>query len=257
MDAWDYDIQDVFAEHTRIGSRTAFLVAVGTSVSNPVRQAAATKLIATRGSRCGVAPRGAADTVRGEGGPNWGLWRCNCGVFGPLDALSGPLDCGGRPAVCLNQRDMIPQHATQLPLATALDWDGHVRSPCGASPLYREPSGTLETARARPTLWDRDPHDLGLDSRWCQCGSGIDLRLCSEMCNARTRVHILIDCLPQFEEFPRAPQQLFEHIEGLDCSPQRPTVSTMRKLEATPTFSTHRFSQATSLKSARPKMNCA
>ena len=115
MDAWDYDIQDVFAEHTRIGSRTAFLVAVGTSVSNPVRQATATKLIATRGSRCGVAPRGAADTVRGEGGPDWGLWRC-------------------RPAVCLNQRDMIPQHATELPLATALDWDGHVRSPCGASP---------------------------------------------------------------------------------------------------------------------------
>ena len=63
---------------------------LGPAFSNLVRQAAASKLTATRGPCCGLAPGGAADKDSKEGWPSRGLWRCSSGVFRPLGALCGP-----------------------------------------------------------------------------------------------------------------------------------------------------------------------
>ena len=134
----------------------------GPAFSNLVRQAAASKLTATRGPRCGLAPgRGRRQGQQG------GLAKSGvCGgvVLECSDLLAlcvAPRDCGNRPAACPRRRDIIPPNATQLPLATAPDWDVHVRCPCGASLLSLIQRHGFNRANKAYACGSRPPTCLG------------------------------------------------------------------------------------------------
>ena len=108
-----------------------------------------------------------------------------------------PRDWADRRAACLKQRDVTTENETQLPRATALDWDRNVRCPCGGSPYcsstarFRLRSQGLHLGIATATVF-------GSILGGVNCGSVIELRLCPKMHIARTRVHTLTDCLSQF-----------------------------------------------------------
>ena len=78
---------------------------------DPMRQADAAKWSATRGSRCGVAPRGGNNKGRGDDWPEWG----GCGGVAQESSDLAALcpanrGCGDRPATCFKQRDIIPDN---------------------------------------------------------------------------------------------------------------------------------------------------
>ena len=199
-------------------------------------------MIATRGPRCGLAPGGGPPTrTAGRVGQVGG---CGGVVLECSDLLAlcvAPRDCGDRPAACPKQRDMIPKNATQLPLATAPDWDGHVRCPCGASLLsliQRHGFNRANKAYAcgsRPRrAWAR----FSVESMWT-CDRTTALLRNPHRQNKRPYPHRLLVSIPK--DFLKPPN-----------------MSTIRKLVATSTFSTHRYSQATFLKFALPNQKaCA
>ena len=108
------------------------------SICDPLRQAAATILSATHGSRYGVAPRGGHRQR-----PRGGLARMGfCGgVVGECSVLSAlclcPRDCGDRRAARFKQGGELPSKQAQFPRATALNWDRHIRCHWRAAPFAK------------------------------------------------------------------------------------------------------------------------